>query len=371
MSVLLSDLISCGLDAANRAAAKIREIHSSNDFRIKFKTSETDPVTVADIQSERTITSLFLGEEAAGSEDIGSDFSIPLLNLVKASSTPYDLDDILLFIDPLDGTYDFINERLGNVSILIGISSKSKPIAGIIHFPFMKDSKTGKDLQIWGGVGYGVNGIEQKTLTDEICIVTKSGTVGKYGTEEMSKLFEPAKFVSRGGMGAKIASVLMGEAHVVMATPAHPSSRWDICAGQALLNASGGVLTDIDGNEYLYEDDPLSSLKLTPHSESSEDASHSSASPSPSSQSQSSSLLSSSSSSSSSTSSFSSTTSSSSSSPSQTESDKETDEKLKEIRRLALHNQNGVLAYYPHLAGKFVEKFFERRNALKKQEQKS
>ena len=58
MSVSLASLLSCGLDAAERAAEIIREVRSSHHMNVRFK-QPSDPVTNADIRSERCITSLF------------------------------------------------------------------------------------------------------------------------------------------------------------------------------------------------------------------------------------------------------------------------------------------------------------------------
>lgn len=59
MSVKLSELLSCALDAAERASVLIREVYSSKDLHVKFKTSVTDPVTIADVNSEKCISSMF------------------------------------------------------------------------------------------------------------------------------------------------------------------------------------------------------------------------------------------------------------------------------------------------------------------------
>ena len=46
------------------------------------------------------------------------------------------LDEIALFVDPLDGTREFVEGRLQNVACLIGISRNNRPIAGVISLPF-------------------------------------------------------------------------------------------------------------------------------------------------------------------------------------------------------------------------------------------
>lgn len=33
------------------------------------------------------------------------------------------------------------------------------------------------------------------------------------------------------------------------------TSRWDLCAGEALVKAMGGTITDMDGKEFIYDAD--------------------------------------------------------------------------------------------------------------------
>lgn len=45
-------------------------------------------------------------------------------------------DELCLWIDPLDCTLGYVNGNVEDVTVLIGISSFEKPIAGIIGTPF-------------------------------------------------------------------------------------------------------------------------------------------------------------------------------------------------------------------------------------------
>jgi 3'-phosphoadenosine 5'-phosphosulfate (PAPS) 3'-phosphatase len=47
------------------------------------------------------------------------------------------LSDITLYIDPMDGTREFVEQRLHNVQCLIGITWKGRPIGGVIGLPFL------------------------------------------------------------------------------------------------------------------------------------------------------------------------------------------------------------------------------------------
>lgn len=45
-------------------------------------------------------------------------------------------EDVVVWVDPLDGTSEFTQGLLDHVTILIGLSVKGKAIGGVIHQPF-------------------------------------------------------------------------------------------------------------------------------------------------------------------------------------------------------------------------------------------
>lgn len=47
------------------------------------------------------------------------------------------MNDVTVYIDPMDGTREFVEERLQNVQCLIGITYKGKPVGGVIGLPFV------------------------------------------------------------------------------------------------------------------------------------------------------------------------------------------------------------------------------------------
>ena len=45
-------------------------------------------------------------------------------------------DDLVVWVDPLDGTLSYVKNELDAVTTLIGLSNKNLPIAGIIGHPY-------------------------------------------------------------------------------------------------------------------------------------------------------------------------------------------------------------------------------------------
>ena len=47
-----------------------------------------------------------------------------------------------MYVDPLDGTRNFIKGALDKVTTLIGLTYNGRPVAGIISRPFQKKGET-------------------------------------------------------------------------------------------------------------------------------------------------------------------------------------------------------------------------------------
>ena len=47
-------------------------------------------------------------------------------------------EDVIVWVDPLDGTSEFAQGLLDHVTILIGLSVKGRAVGGVIHQPFYK-----------------------------------------------------------------------------------------------------------------------------------------------------------------------------------------------------------------------------------------
>ena len=59
----------------------------------------------------------------------------------------FNTKDAVVWIDPLDGTSDFVKNNLPAVTVLIGLSIKGHSRLGIVHNPFSEeDESLGKTL---------------------------------------------------------------------------------------------------------------------------------------------------------------------------------------------------------------------------------
>jgi 3'(2'), 5'-bisphosphate nucleotidase len=153
-------------------------------------------------------------------------------------------------IDPIDGTYDYIN-NLEEFTINAGLIINKKPVAGLIYAPSKKRMfySYGEELAFEIIKGE-VNKLDCLKNFDKnnIKFVSYSNKI-KPEIEKIHKELNVKKFV-RMKSSLKFCVIAAGEYDGYVAEPR--ACEWDVAAGHAILIHSGGVVTDFDGNEILY-----------------------------------------------------------------------------------------------------------------------
>ncbi len=159
------------------------------------------------------------------------------------------LEDFWL-IDPIDGTYDYIND-LDEFTINAGLIIQKKPVAGLIYAP-AKDRmfySYGDDLSFELINGEPIKlGHSKNFDKNEIKFVSYSNKI-KPEINEIYKKLNVKKYV-RMKSSLKFCVIAAGEFDGYVAEPR--ASEWDIAAGHAILKHSGGSVTDFNGKEILY-----------------------------------------------------------------------------------------------------------------------
>jgi len=194
------------------------------------------------------------------------------------------LEDLTVWVDPLDGTKQFTNGHPERVTVLIGLALKGVPIAGVVHQPFgVPKSRTfaavigaggfirecgvtphgGQGGQPSSSVGEGFRPIDETDLNtwnpyraqglnkDGKIVVATTGSHASPAVEAAAKRMNPDQILAIGGAGNKVLLLLDGViSHYVFA--GNGTKRWDTLAPEALLYALGGFMTDLQGNHYDY-----------------------------------------------------------------------------------------------------------------------
>ena len=176
--------------------------------------------------------------------------NIPLISEETSENKSIKNLENFWLIDPIDGTYDYIN-NLDEFTLNAGLIINKKPVAGLIYAP-AKDRmfySYGKNLAFELINGKAIKLDCSKNFNkNEIKFVSYSNKI-KPEIDEIHKKFKVKKFV-RMKSSLKFCVIASGEFDGYAAEPR--ACEWDIAAGHAILEHAGGVISDFEGNEILY-----------------------------------------------------------------------------------------------------------------------
>ncbi len=153
-------------------------------------------------------------------------------------------------IDPIDGTYDYINGK-DEFTINAALILNKKPVAGIINAPdknrlfysfglsnsFELSNKSKTELTC-----------KKKSKDNEINAVAYSNNP-KPEITAIYKKYNITNF-TRMKSSLKFCVIASGEFDFYAAEPR--AYEWDIAAGHAILEHAGGIITDFDGSNINY-----------------------------------------------------------------------------------------------------------------------
>ena len=202
--------------------------------------SDNTPVSNGDLEVNRIITEKIIKLTPA----------IPIISEeTSENKTKKNLEDFWL-IDPIDGTSDYIN-NLEEFTINAGLIMNRKPVAGLINAPAKKRMfySYGENLAFELINGNSIKLDNSKNFDkNEIKFVSYSNNI-KPEIDNIYKKLNVKKFV-RMKSSLKFCVIASGEYDGYVAEPR--ACEWDIAAGHAILEHSGGNVSDFNGNEILY-----------------------------------------------------------------------------------------------------------------------
>ena len=207
---------------------------------IKKIKSDNTPVSNGDLEVNKIITQKILELTP----------HIPIIS--EETSDNKSLKDLNNFwlIDPIDGTYDYIND-LNEFTINAGLIIDKHPVAGLIYAPAKNRMfySYGNELafELIDGKPIKLNQ-SNKFNKNEIKFVSYSNKI-KPEIEKIHKELNVKKCV-RMKSSLKFCVIAAGEYDGHVAEPR--ACEWDIAAGHAILKHSGGDVTDFNGKEILY-----------------------------------------------------------------------------------------------------------------------
>lgn len=266
---LVLRLLASSVTAGTRAGKIIKDVLTSGDLGIVDKGIK-DLQTEADRSAQRCIVASLarqfpnvkiIGEEGSLTNlEVPSDWIVTDCDSnVISQQCPADYlqvkdEDIVIWVDPLDGTNEYTQGFLEHVTVLVGLSIKGKAVGGVIHQPYYnykKSETTGRT--IWGLIGIGAGEISSNTPPPNKFIVVTSRTHSDKLVESAISALKPDETLKVGGAGYKVLALIEGQAHAYVFA-SKGCKKWDTCAPEGILRACGGKLTDIHGDDYQYHE---------------------------------------------------------------------------------------------------------------------
>jgi len=241
---IVNDLIECFLNAGD-LAIELRE-----NGLIKKVKSDNTPVSNGDLEVNKLISKAI----SAITPEIPIISEESLENKYKSNLKNFWL------IDPIDGTYDYIN-NLEEFTINAGLIINNKPVAGLINAPAKKrmfysygdddayELCNGKTLNLSNSIKKNNGPIKFISYSNKIKPEIQN-IYNELGVKENIRMKSSLKFCV----------VATGEYDGYVAEPR--AYEWDIAAGHAILNHAGGQITDFNGKEILYGKPDLKNTSL-------------------------------------------------------------------------------------------------------------
>uniref|UniRef100_A0AAQ6IRT5 3'(2'),5'-bisphosphate nucleotidase 1 n=2 Tax=Anabas testudineus TaxID=64144 RepID=A0AAQ6IRT5_ANATE len=267
---LLMRLVASAYSVAEKAGAIVRKVLHSGELGIVEKTGANDLQTLADRLAQQSICAslsrrfpkiTIIGEEELQAEDVREDLIETgqaeeiLQKPCPAEYSGLREEELVVWVDPLDGTKEYTEGLLDNVTVLIGIAYGGKAIAGVINQPFYnyqlgEGANLGRTM--WGMLGLGAFGFQLQEVPGDRRIITTTRSHSNKLVIDCVDAMEPHEVIRVGGAGNKIIQLVEGKASAYVFASIG-CKKWDTCAPEAILHAVGGKLTDIHGNAYCYD----------------------------------------------------------------------------------------------------------------------
>lgn len=145
--------------------------------------------------------------------------------------------DIVIWVDPLDGTSEYTKGYLEHVTVMIGLSIRNEAVGGVIHQPYFNRNNSDNSTHgrtLWGLKGLGISPIEKKPQHDGLILTTTRSHSNDLVQSALNSL-EPKEILRVGGAGYKVLQLLDGQADAYIFA-SNGCKKWDTCGNQFFTN---------------------------------------------------------------------------------------------------------------------------------------
>ncbi len=203
--------------------------------------ADMSPVTIADQVGEALILKRL--------KEHFPDIAVVAEEQAAEFGTPDAIGDRFFLVDPVDGTKAFMRGD-PSFTVNIGLVAGRRPVAGAVCAPASKETwfttALGAMKRAEGGPAAHVK-VRPWPKGEAVALISHT-----MKDETLAKLTTEYGFDRKLAMDSsvKLCRIAEGVADIY---PRHgPTSEWDICAAQAVLEAAGGTVTGYQGADFLY-----------------------------------------------------------------------------------------------------------------------
>jgi len=237
MTAELDSYITFGRSLVDEAGAiALKYFRTTVEIENKKEDGNFDPVTRADREVElfirQRISSKFPGHGIVG-EEFG-----------KVNSD----NPTVWIIDPIDGTRTFMSGMTG-WGILLGLMENGQPIIGFMHQPYLEETWVGTPegaSMTRRGETRALTTSATESLSDSVLYCTHPEIFrSKQRLSNFKNLASRVKLMRYGGDCYAYCLLAMGFVDIIVEDDLQP---YDILPLVPIIEAAGGVVTDIEGN---------------------------------------------------------------------------------------------------------------------------
>tara|TARA_X000000950_G_C13902118_1_gene655321 strand:- start:373 stop:1287 length:915 start_codon:yes stop_codon:yes gene_type:complete len=256
---LLQFLRNIGLQSASMLRSFENELLPLYDSfeNLHLNQKNYEPVTAADEALNNFIINEFNTSYPNIDWDIVTEENAKLITYKKSKS------DWIWFVDPLDGTKDFI-QNTGEYAVHIALIFKNAPILSMVLLPSLKE--------IWFGIeGFGTWQEKENDFLDNKKVplanrdyknfakrkATKVLTSKNHNNQKLDLILKELKIqniIRMGSIGFKVCALLRNEADIYISISDKTSPKdWDLAAPHALIKSAKCHFTYVSGDELNYD----------------------------------------------------------------------------------------------------------------------
>jgi 3'(2'), 5'-bisphosphate nucleotidase len=212
------------LEAARDAGAAVMRYYRQM-LTVQHK-QDGSPLTHADQTAHRVIADRLVGSGLVVVSEEGEDLHLTA--------------ECYWLVDPLDGTKEFLAGN-GEFTVNIALVNQGRPVLGVVFAPAI-------DTFYWGAEGMGAWRIREGTVTG-LSAHTRSASlrmaVSRFHDHPDVDIFAAQNGITeRLAIGSALKYGLLAAGEVDVFPRLVGSSEWDTAAGQAVLEAAGGLVLD-------------------------------------------------------------------------------------------------------------------------------